>query len=92
MDRLGAKPTTGATTGPLDGLWAVRRGIDLHTKLLAARRLPRGTPGNVEAHSQSYKEVRRPAGKPPESFGGCAYYLQHFGNGTHSRTKNEYIK
>ena len=42
-----------------------------------------GYPGHIKAHSQSYEAVRRPEGKPYESFGGCIYYLQWFGNGTH---------
>ena len=49
-----------------------------------------GYPGHIKAHSQSYEAVRRPAGKPPESFVGCIYYLQRFAKGTHSRTKSEY--
>ena len=29
-----------------------------------------GYPGHIKAHSQSYEAVRRPKGKPFESFGG----------------------
>ena len=90
MDRLEAELTMGATMGPSDGLWAVRQGIDPHPELPAVRRQPRGTPGHIKGHSQSYEAVRRPAGKPPESFGGCIYYLQRCGNSIHSRTKSEY--
>ena len=80
----------GATMGPSDGLWAVRRGIDPHPELPAVRRQPRGTPGHIKGHSQSYEAVRRPEGKPYESFGGCIYYLQWFGNGTHILFESEY--
>ena len=45
MDRLEAELTMGATMGPSDGLWGVRRGIDPHPELPVVRRQPRGTPG-----------------------------------------------